>query len=216
MTQTLDNDTFAAKTHALLEAHGDVFLQIAKGSIKHGLAHRSPLEPALDTLPPDMIEIGGCFVTLNKQGRLRGCIGSPEAWRALATDVAQNAFRAAFHDPRFGPLKIDETPDLDIHISVLSPAQPFSFSDQDDLLSKLQPKIDGLIIEDKGRRALFLPSVWAQLPDPRQFLAHLKAKAGLGAEHWSDSFRAWRFIAAETGAHWEEINSTEALDEPLN
>lgn len=153
---------------------------------------------------------------LEKQGQLRGCIGSPEAWRPLATDVAQNAYRAAFHDPRFGPLKMDETPGLDLHISVLSPAHPFSFLDEGDLLYKLQPHVDGLIIEDQGRRALFLPSVWEQLPDPRQFLAHLKAKAGLGTEHWSDSFKAWRFIAAETGATWDDISPTEASDKPLN
>jgi len=210
MNEPSNTDSFAAKTHALLDAHGDVFLQIAKGSIEHGLSHKTPLDPALDTLPPEMAETGACFVTLNKLDinnakHLRGCIGSPEAWRPLATDVAQNAFRSAFQDPRFAPLKTDETPALDIHISVLSPAQPFEFLDEGDLLYKLRPGVDGLIIEDMGRRALFLPSVWSQLPDPVQFLTHLKAKAGLGTDHWSDSFKGWRFIAAETGAKWPDI-----------
>ena len=206
MTDVTQTD-FAAKTRALLNAHGDVFLQIAKGSIEHGLSTHTPLSLAQDTLPPEMIEHGACFVTLNKAGRLRGCIGSPEAWRALATDVAENAFRAAFKDPRFAPLKSDETDQLDIHLSVLSPAEPFAFSDEADLIAKLRVGEDGLIIEDLGRRALFLPSVWAQLPDPVQFVAHLKAKAGLGAAHWSDTFKASRFIAAEAGAKWPEIPS---------
>ena len=198
---------FAAKTRALLDAHGDVFLQIAKGSIEHGLSAHTPLTPAQDTLPPEMVETGACFVTLNKAGRLRGCIGSPEAWRPLATDVAENAFRAAFKDPRFAPLKADEADQLDIHLSVLSPAEPFAFSDEADLIAKLRVGEDGLIIEDQGRRALFLPSVWAQLPDPALFVAHLKTKAGLGATHWSDTFKGSRFIAAETGATWSEIPS---------
>ncbi|HEY9079686.1 AmmeMemoRadiSam system protein A [Magnetovibrio sp.] len=204
MNVTSETD-FAAKTRALLDAHGDVFLQIAKNSIEQGLSAHGPLSPALDTLPPEMVETGACFVTLNKAGRLRGCIGSPEAWRPLATDVAENAFRAAFKDPRFAPLQSDEADQLDIHLSVLSPAEPFTFTDQADLIANLRVNEDGLIIEDQGRRALFLPSVWAQLPDPAQFLAHLKAKAGLGAGHWSDSFKAWRFIAAETGAAWRDI-----------
>lgn len=204
---TTNKTDFAANTRALLDAHGDVFLQIAKGSIEHGLSAHAPLSLALETLPPEMVEIGACFVTLNKNGRLRGCIGSPEAWRALATDVAENAFRAAFNDPRFAPLKSDETDQLDIHLSVLSPAEPFAFGDEADLIAKLRVGEDGLIIEDQGRRALFLPSVWSQLPDPAQFVAHLKTKAGLGATHWSDTFKGSRFIAAETGAKWPDISA---------
>jgi len=200
-----DTDHFAAKTRALLDTHGDVLLQIAKGSIEHGLHQGTPQCPALEALAPDIIETGACFVTLNKNDRLRGCIGSPEAWRPLATDVAENAFRAAFKDPRFPPLTADETDVLDIHLSVLSPPQAFAFSDEDDLLHKLRPDIDGLIIEDLGRRALFLPSVWAQLPHPEQFLMHLKTKAGLNADHWSDTFKGWRFITSQTGAAWPDI-----------
>lgn len=207
MNVITDQGDFAAKTRALLDAHGDVFLQIAKNSIEHGLSTHTQLSLALNTLPPEMTETGACFVTLNKAGRLRGCIGSPEAWRPLATDVAENAFRAAFKDPRFSPLKADETEQLDIHLSVLSPAEPFPFTDEADLIGQLRIGEDGLIIEDQGRRALFLPSVWAQLPDPAQFVAHLKTKAGLGATHWSDTFKASRFIAAETGATWSEIPS---------
>jgi len=198
---------FAPKTRALLDAHGDLFLRIAKGSIQHGLSLKKPLTLDLDTLPQEVAAPGACFVTLNKNGRLRGCIGSPEAWQPLATDVAENAFRAAFKDPRFKALTPDETAALDVHLSVLSPAEPFEFSNQADFLQKLRAGKDGLIIEDRGRRALFLPSVWAQLPDPAEFVEHLKAKAGLSAGHWSETFRAWRFIAAETAAKWPDITT---------
>lgn len=207
MTEHAHESEFAIKTRRLLNEHGDVFLQIAKGSIEHGLEHHTPLSIALDTLPPVMAEQGACFVTLNKGGRLRGCIGSPEAHRPLAADVAINAFSSAFKDPRFAPLKAEEAEALDIHLSVLSPKEPFAFADEDDLIAKLNVGTDGLIIEDQGRRALFLPSVWKQLPDPRQFVVHLKNKAGLGAAHWSDTFKGWRFIAAETGAKWSEIST---------
>ena len=137
---------------------------------------------------------------------MRGCIGSPESWRPLGTDVVANANRAAFHDPRFDPLTKEETAALDIHISVLSPAEVFEFEDEADFMARLNAGIDGLVIEDKGCRALFLPSVWEQLPDPVQFVAHLKDKAGLAPNHWSDTFKAWRFIAASANADWDDIS----------
>ncbi|MCW8915635.1 MAG: AmmeMemoRadiSam system protein A [Magnetovibrio sp.] len=208
MSHEQQESAFAIQTRALLAEHGDVFLQIAKSSIENGFQDQKPLNLALETLPPEMTEQGACFVTLHKDGKLRGCIGSPEARLPLAKDVAENAYRSAFRDPRFGPVKEEETDRMDIHLSVLSPAEPFSFTDEEDLITKLRVNTDGLIIEDKGRRALFLPSVWQQLPDPKQFVAHLKAKAGLGADHWSDTFKGWRFIAAETGADWNDIETS--------
>lgn len=214
MSEEVDqSDTdFAARTRTLLETHGGYLLALAKASIEHALETGQPLDVDLEIAPPELAAAGACFVTLNTHGRLRGCIGSPEAWRPLVSDVAENAYRAAFHDPRFGPLKGEEADALDIHISVLSPAHPFAFADQADLLAKLVPGTDGLIIGDvidgQSRRALFLPSVWKQLPEPEQFLAHLKAKAGLGVEHWSDTFQAWRFIAAECGAAWADIGES--------
>lgn len=204
MNQDNDND-FAARTHALLDAHGDVLLHLVRRSVEHTWASGTVLDVDLTSVPPALAAVGACFVTLNRQDRLRGCIGSPEAWRPLATDVVANANRAAFHDPRFPPLSTDESDGLDVHISVLSPAEPFAIADEADLLATLVPGVDGLIIADGARRALFLPSVWKQLPTPEQFLAHLKAKAGMPPDHWSASFQAWRFIAAEVGATWEDI-----------
>ena len=123
--------------------------------------------------------------------------------------VVENANRAAFHDPRFAPLGQNECDRLEVHISVLSPAELFPVADQADLLAKLVPGTDGLIIADtvhgQTRRALFLPSVWKQLPQPEQFLNHLKAKAGLAPDQHSPEFKAWRFIAAETEALWPDI-----------
>lgn len=196
---------FATRTRALLDAHGAVLLSLVKRSIEHTWATGKVWDVDLSTLPAELTAHGACFVTLNRNGRLRGCIGSPEAWRPLAEDVALNANRSAFHDPRFGPLRPEERDGLEVHLSVLSPAEPFDFTDEADLLATLVPGTDGLIIADGGNRALFLPSVWSQLPSPEQFLAHLKAKAGMPPDHWSATFTAWRFIAAEAGAAWADI-----------
>jgi MEMO1 family protein len=193
-------DDFEAKTRALLDEHGKTLLALAKDSINHGLAAGSPAPVNLSDFPSAINEPGACFVTLKKNGQLRGCIGSAQARRPLVADVSDNAFASAFRDHRFSPLMEDELDELDISISVLSPSSPMSLTSEEDLLKQLRPHIDGLIIEDKGMRALFLPSVWSQLPKPEQFLGHLKAKAGMANDHWSPTFKAWRFIAAEISA----------------
>ena len=191
---------FGNATRALLERHGDELLSLAARSIQHGFEHGKPLPVQGPELGPELAETGACFVTLKRNGNLRGCIGTAEAHRPLAIDVAENAFRAAFKDPRFPAMKADEMDGTDLSISVLSPQTPMTFSGEADFLAQLQPRIDGLIIEDAGRRALFLPSVWAQLPTPETFLQHLKVKAGMAKDHWSDGFRAWRFTAEEISA----------------
>lgn len=202
-----DFEAFAARTTQLLDEHGALLLGLAKHSIEHALETGRPADVDLNALPAALRETGACFVTLKIDERLRGCIGSPEAHRPLGQDVTENAYRAAFHDPRFAPLSVEEADGLNVHISVLSAAKPMTFSGEADLLAQLEPGRDGLIIGDLGRRALFLPSVWAQLPDKRQFLSHLRAKAGLAADHWSDTFEASRFVAPETGADWPNIDS---------
>lgn len=188
---------FEAATKALLRAHGATLLRIAAASIETGLHKHKPANVDLSSCPADLAAPGACFVTLKKNGHLRGCIGSPEAHRPLAVDAAENGFSAAFRDPRFPPLKPEEVPELTVSVSVLSPQAPMSIADEEDLIVQLRPGIDGLIIQDAGRRALFLPSVWETLAEPKQFLAHLKAKAGMHPEQWSTEFKAWRFIAEE-------------------
>jgi len=172
-----------------------VLLGLARRAIESRLTDRSDPLPIPDR--PELREKGACFVTLRCDGHLRGCIGSPMAWRPLAEDVTENAVRAAFSDPRFPPVGADEMFRIRLSLSLLTPPEPMSFTGEADLLSQLRPGTDGLVIEDGGHHALFLPAVWDQLPDPIDFLGHLKAKAGLDSDHWSDTFRASRFTAEE-------------------
>jgi len=199
-SRALDETSFEDATRKLLEDHGANILLLAALSIDHGLEKGNPVSVDASEHPDALRQEGACFVTLKKNGQLRGCIGSPQAHRALVEDVAENAFRAAFNDPRFPRLEASERDGIDISISVLSPQVPISFDNEDELLAQLRPGIDGLVIADGGRRALFLPSVWLQLPKPRDFLNRLKIKAAMSADHWSDSFEAWRFIAEEVSA----------------
>jgi uncharacterized protein len=168
-------------------------LELAKMSIQHGLQTSKPVKINLVDYPPELREQRATFVTLHTNHDLRGCIGKLEAVRPLAEDIAENAFSAAFKDSRFLPLATDEFKDLKIHLSILTPAEPISFTTEQDLLTQLQPSIDGLILEEGYRRGTFLPSVWTTLPQPEQFLRHLKQKAGLPAEYWSDKIRIYRY-----------------------
>lgn len=158
----------------------------------------APTALTVAILPP-MQELGASFVTLHKGGELRGCIGTVEAFRPLAEDVAENAVRAAFADPRFPPLTIDELAMVTLSLSLLSRPEPMAFRDRADFLGQLRAGQDGLILEDQGHRALFLPVVWSQLPDPSDFIGHLWQKAGLAANHWSKEVKAWRFAATDYG-----------------
>jgi hypothetical protein len=172
---------------------GEHLLGLARQSVQHGLEHGHPLPVNVEEHPLPLREDRACFVTLTRAGQLRGCIGSLTPRRPLVTDVAENAFAAAFHDPRFHALRPEEAADLDYHLSILGLPQPMQFSDEADLLRQLRPGEDGLIISDLGRQATFLPSVWEQLPQPAEFLRHLKQKAGLAAGHWSPAFSVQRY-----------------------
>lgn len=174
-------------------------LALAHASIDHGLAHGRPLQPDIETLPPHLCEQRAAFVTLHLAGRLRGCIGSLKARRPLAEDIAANAFAAAFRDPRFAPVTAAVAPRLELEISVLSPPVPMHFRSEADLLAQLRPGIDGLILADLGRSGTFLPSVWTQLPDPSDFLVHLRQKAGLPGDHWSTTLTVERYTTEAFG-----------------
>jgi AmmeMemoRadiSam system protein A len=132
----------------------------------------------------ELAEPGATFVTLTQRGQLRGCIGSLEAQRPLAIDIAENAIAAAFRDPRFPPLAEDEFSRTRVEVSLLTPAEPFPVASEADALSRLRPGIDGLILSYGRHRATFLPQVWESLPEARQFVAQLKLKAGLPADFW--------------------------------
>lgn len=174
-------------------------LDLARQSIAHGLESGRPLKIDQADFPDELSQPRATFVTLERAGQLRGCIGMLEAMRPLAEDVAENAFSAAFRDPRFPPLSAAELVDLELHISVLSPAEAMHFDSEADLLKQLRPGLDGLILREDGRRATFLPAVWDDLPDPSQFLRHLKQKAGLPAAYWSDSLQVSRYVTEMFG-----------------
>lgn len=189
---------FEVTTKALLDKYGFSLVCLAAKSIDHGLNHGDPLPVEINKYADELCQIGASFITLSRNGRLRGCIGTPEAHQPLVCDVAHNAFQAGFKDPRFPPLSISECPDLTLSISVLSPQTAMSFDAEAEFMKQLRPGVDGLVIAEGRNRALFLPAVWKQLPDPSLFVSRLKQKAGLSSDHWSGSFQAWRFIAAST------------------
>jgi hypothetical protein len=178
-------------------AHGGLMLDIARQSVRAGAVTGRPitLDPA--SFPDPLRQPGACFVSLYLESKLRGCIGSLTAWRQLVADLADNAFKAGFRDPRFPPVSKGEAEAVEISLSLLTPGQPVDFSDEADLMRKVRPRRDGLIIEADGQRAVFLPMVWESLPDPAQFLAHLKAKAGMPAKPPVKGMQAKIFQAIE-------------------
>jgi len=145
------------------------------------------------TLPEWLFQPGATFVTLTQGGQLRGCMGTLEAHRPLLEDLEQNALASAFGDPRFPPLDENELPHTRVEVSILSRPEPMHFRDEADVLAQLRPGVDGVILEAGWHRATFLPQVWEQLPDPAEFMAHLKRKAGLPANYWSDDVRLSRY-----------------------
>ena len=171
----------------------NTLLEVARNAVSHELLCYVPLNVDPQSFSASLGESGAAFVTLKLEGRLRGCIGSLEPRRPLVTDVARNAGAAAFADPRFARLSRGESERVDFHISVIGPHEPISFSDEADLIGQLRPGIDGLVLREGQRRGTFLPDVWRDLADPQQFLQHLKRKAGLDEDHWSDSIQVDRY-----------------------
>jgi len=161
-----------------LHAAGETLLGMARAAI-HGRLTGGPEIPAAQ---PWLKQAGATFVTLTRDGALRGCIGSLEALRPIAEDVSRNAIGAAFHDPRFPALSASEWPDVRTEVSLLSAPRPIRFADEDHLLEQVVAGEDGIIVEHMGRRATFLPQVWESLPDKRRFMGELLRKAGLPSE----------------------------------
>ena len=151
---------------------------------------------------------GACFVTLMRTGRLRGCIGSLQAYRPLHDDVKENALAAAFRDPRFKPLSASEYNEISIEVSLLSPLTAMTVDDEEDALMQFQPGVDGIVLHCGDKRGTFLPQVWESLPEPRRFLEELKRKAGLSADFWSDEIRLFRYQVDK----WSEDERSERLD----
>ncbi len=168
----------------LTEQQGQTLLKIARMTIAGNLGLEVKKNDSQETVPD--IECG-TFVTLKKNSQLRGCIGNLQAADSVTEGIKRNARSAAFHDTRFSPLTTEEFEDIEIDISVLSQAQVLEYSDGSDLLSKLRPGIDGVILKLGAAGATFLPQVWEQLPDAEQFLGRLCRKAGLAETAWQNS-----------------------------
>jgi MEMO1 family protein len=179
-----------------LDEAGRTLLSLARDSIEDSLFNKITSK----NLSPWLTQTGATFVTLTKEGNLRGCIGSLQPARALGEDVAQNALGAAFRDPRFPAMSADEWPQCRVEVSLLSTPKPVRFADEADLLGQIEAGADGLIIEADGKRGTFLPQVWEDLADKRVFLSHLLRKAGLPADTRLTRCRISRYRVAK----WKE------------
>ncbi len=175
---------------------GETLLKLARSEIasRLGQAVTAPAQAGW------LQEPGASFVTLTRQGELRGCIGTLEAHRPLGIDVRENAVAAAFRDPRFMPLSRAEFAAVRVEVSLLSPAEPLEARDESAALAALRPGVDGVVFEYGHYRSTFLPQVWEQLPEPAAFLAHLKRKAGLPADFWAEQVRLSRYTVSK----WKE------------
>lgn len=183
-----------SRSTATDDALKSAVLRLARTSIESGLDRRGPAPwPSLADLPPALADPKATFVTLTRDGRLRGCRGTLEPERPLAHDVWRNAWASAFDDPRFDPLGPGELEDLRVAVSVLSELERVEAIAEEELLAALEPSRHGLVIALGERRATFLPQVWTSLPDPGDFLGELKLKAGLPRHFWSPALRAWRY-----------------------
>ena len=172
---------------------GDVLLALARGAIAGRLGVSTDAAPAHAALAAH----GATFVTLRLEGELRGCIGTLEAHRPLGDDVRANAVAAAFRDPRFAPLPVHELAAVAIEVSVLSPSEPIDARSERDALARLRPGVDGVVLARGSRRATFLPQVWDELRDPRDFLAALKHKAGLPPDFWDAQVTLARYAVVK-------------------
>lgn len=170
-------------------ALGAALIGHARNAIASELGLPASAGPAHEALSSH----GATFVTLRLGGELRGCVGALEARRPLGEDVRHNAVGAAFRDPRFAPLDVAEFAALEVEVSLLGPLQPLHATSEADAHAALRPGVDGVLLEWRERRATFLPQVWEQLPSPREFLAALKAKAGLPPDAWAPDLRLSRY-----------------------
>jgi AmmeMemoRadiSam system protein A len=170
--------------HKLTPEEQQTLLRLAREALIHGVKQEKlpPLDASL--LTPRLLEPGASFVTLTVHGQLRGCIGALEPYQPLALDVREHAVAAALEDPRFPPVSERELNGIEIEVSRLTPPIPLEYSDANDLLSKLRPHVDGVILRDVFRRATFLPQVWEKISDRAEFLDNLCYKMGAGPDLW--------------------------------
>ena len=174
-------------------SQGAILLAIARESLAAALGLGD--ESSRDE--PWLREPGATFITLRRLGDLRGCVGTIQAYRPLLDDVRSNARAAAFSDTRFPPVRPAEYAAISLEVSLLSPCEPFEVDGEHEAVRRLRPGTDGVVFEFQGHRSTFLPQVWEQLPDPWDFLAHLKNKAGFPSSFWDPEVKLWRYTVTK-------------------
>lgn len=172
-------------------SRGDILTKLARAAIARELD--IPFDEPVTVETGGLQERAATFVTLQMHGKLRGCIGTLEAHRSLIEDVRANAVAAAFHDSRFEPLSVDEFTHIQIEVSVLSVPEAMHARSEAIACSRLRPGIDGVVIKFEAHKATYLPQVWDQLPEPKNFMAHLKVKAGLAADFWHPEILLYKY-----------------------
>lgn len=174
-------------SHSLTDEEKQTLLRLAREAIEtavRGLA-LPPVEK--ESLTPALQEDGASFVTLTIHGELRGCIGALEAYQSLSEDVREHAIAAALKDPRFPPVSEKELSRIHIEVSRLTSPKELEYANADDLLKKLRPHVDGVLLRHGHRRATFLPQVWEKIPDPVEFLEQLCYKMGERGNLWREA-----------------------------
>jgi hypothetical protein len=174
---------------------GRLLLELARAAIQEAFGGPPVVCPPQEAW---LTEPTAVFVSLHRDGALRGCVGSLEARRPLFEEVTEKAQAAAFRDGRMEPVQASEVADLEIHLTLLHPLEPLQAATEAELVSQLQPGIDGLVLRSCEGGAVFIPAVWKELPDPQAFVAHLMRKARL--RRWPEDLQAFRFTAEEVSA----------------
>lgn len=168
-------------------------LELANTVISYGIEFGVSMHINPNEYPLNLQANCATFVTIKIDGDIRGCIGTLKPYQSLVEDVAEHAYKAAFEDPRFPPISRREAEKCNVSISVLSEPEEIEFDTQDDLVSKLQPGVDGLILEAGEHTSTFLPQVWDDIEDPSDFLRGLKMKLGMRQDYWSHAVKAKRY-----------------------
>ena len=181
------------RLEGILHANQEALLRVAAQSVISGFERGRALRVRETRYPEELREKGATFVNIYYNGVLRGSAGSTEPVRSILEDVAENAYAAAFSDFRFVTLSEDEIKNAEISVSFLTYPEPVRFEDEKDLLTRITPQEDGLILKERANRALFLPQIWETFSSPHEFLVHLKQRAGLPADYWSPTVKVYRF-----------------------
>lgn len=185
----------------LTDAELDLLVEVAEQSVHQAVHEHARWQPDTATYPPALRRPGAAFVTLERNARLLGCIGTLSADRPLVDTVADRARAAALSDPRVGPVRDSDLPWLSVSVSVLSPLRPMGVAGYDELVAALRPFVDGLVIDSHRYRATFLPAVWDTLPEAADFVAALWRKAGIAPHTWPSGAHASRYTAQHRSNH---------------